>query len=425
MLIVMRAFLLIPVAAALFAQNPPDPSERLARAREILIQRDARLPDYTCVQTVERRYFKRRHAAYPPPDCDQIRSLRPDTLVLESTDRLRLELKVSQGHEIGSWAGSGFTSRDIFDLIGGGPYGTGMIGALIDDIFVNGGAAYGYMGENSNTGRSLSIYTYRVPVESSHYRVKADSNWVLTAFYGVFWLDSNSLDLKRLIVDAHDLPPETRTCEAATGVDYQKVKVGAGEFLLPQRSTMHLVMADESETQSTAVYSGCREYRGEAVIHFDEVPMGGETKTAEASATPLPAGLPFSLALTEPIDTDTAAAGDIVRAKVRAAVRDARSKAVLAPAGAMVQGRIVQMQHWLDRSRQFRISILLEKLETGGVSRPLYAKIDHGHATTITLPPVGQSPLVGVFPFTTDKDSYRVPAGYQSNWVTVAPPPAR
>jgi len=57
---------------------------------------------------------------------------------LESSDRLRLVLKVSAGLEIGSWADSQFTVRNIFDLIGGGPYGTGMLGALITDIFVNG-----------------------------------------------------------------------------------------------------------------------------------------------------------------------------------------------------------------------------------------------------------------------------------------------
>jgi hypothetical protein len=42
---------------------------------------------------------------------------------------------------------------------------------------------------------------------------------------------------------------------------------------------------------------------------------------------------------------------------------------------------------------------------------------------TIALPVVRRSPLVAAFVFPRDKNRYIVPAGYQSDWVTVAPPP--
>lgn len=420
-------FLLLPVAAALLAQGPLDPTERLMRAREILVERGRHLPDYTCIQTVDRRYFKRRKAHYAPT-CDEVRSLGPHDLILESTDRLRLDIKFSQGFEIGSWAGSQFSSRSIFDLVAGGPYGTGSLGALIWDIFVNGGATYKYIGEETAGGARLSAYGYQVPVGASHYQVKSGSNWVPTAFSGIFWLDANSLDLKRIVERAVELPPETETCEADTTIDYEKVRVGGGEFLLPRQSSMRLVMQDETETQSTAVYSGCREYRGQATIHFDQVAPADEIKGVETPQVPLPAGLPLSLMLTEPIDTGTAAAGDIVKAKLEKSLRDPQSKAVLAPAGAIVEGRIIHMEHWLGRPSRFKISILLEKLEAGGVRRPLYAKLVHYTARTmsgpveITLRPVGQSPFAAAFLFVTDKSRYLVHAGYQSEWVTVTPP---
>ena len=154
----MRFILLLPWAAALLAQQPLDPTERLIRARDMLADRDRRLPDYTCVQTVDRSYFGRRHCPNPPPPCDQLRSLNPHDLVLESTDRVRLDIKASRGIEIGSWAGAPFSSRSIFDLVGG-PYGTGMLGALISDVFVNGGATYQYIGEESQNGTILSVYS--------------------------------------------------------------------------------------------------------------------------------------------------------------------------------------------------------------------------------------------------------------------------
>jgi hypothetical protein len=139
--------------------------------------------------------------------------------------------------------------------------------------------------------------------------------------------------------------------------------------------------------------------------------------------------LPFTLALTAPIDTDIAAAGDIVRARLRNPIRDAQSKAVLAPAGTVIQGRIVHLEHWIEAPRHFTISIVLEKLETGGVPQPLDAKPIRHYREMLTsgpveipLPPDAKSPSAAAFAFRTDKDRYFVPAGFQSDWMTVAPP---
>ncbi len=425
----MRALLLTALAASALAQEPRDPAIRLLRARQILTERNKRLPDYTCVQTVDRRYLRPRKAHHPAPPCDKVRARDPNELVLEKTDRLRLEIKASRGEEIGSWHGSPFNSRDIFELVGGGPYGTGVLGALIWDVFISGGATYRYIGEETSGGARLVSYSYAVPLAASHYRLKSGSNWATVPFAGVFWLDADSLDLQRLREQATDLPPVTDGCETDTAIDYQKMKVGGAEFLLPKQSSMRLVMQDESETQSTAVYSGCREYRGESTIRFDEVPAPDETRRGAMPQPPLPAGLPFTLALTAPIDTDVAAAGDIVRTKLRNPVRDARSKAVLAPAGTVIQGRIVHLEHWIEAPRRFTISIVLEKLEAGGVPQPLYAKPVRHYREMLTsgsieipLPPDAKSPFAAEFAFRTDKDRYLVPAGLQSDWMTVAPP---
>src|ERR1022692_426878 len=264
------------------------------------------MPDYTCVQTVDRQYFKHPYRQLPPSSCAQIAAFNkenPLALVLESTDRLRLELKVSHGMEIGAWAGdSQLGSRSIFDLAGGGAYGTGTLGTFFGDIFERGGAIYNYMGETTAGGLKLAAYGYRVPVGSSHYQIKTGSGWTPTGFSGVFWIGADSLDLRRLKVDANELPQETDGCEAETTVEYRKVKVGTGEFLLPLRSSMRVVMTDATETLNTAVYSGCREYHGDATIRFEAAAVGGEVQAAAAPASPLPAGMSLSLALTSPIE---------------------------------------------------------------------------------------------------------------------------
>ncbi len=419
------ACLPIAAAAGLCAQQPPDPTARLLRLRQALAERDKRLPDYTCVQTVDREYFRRRHAQDQHLSCEQLSGLGGKDLVLDSTDRLRLDIKVSRGVEIGSWPGSQFTARNIFELIGGGAYGTGMLGALILDIFVNGAATYRYKGETTESGIRLSAYGYRVPEDASHYKVRAGSHWIPVAFSGEFWLDSSSLDLKRLTEQATALPPETGACEVDSTADYQKVEVGQRAFLLPRDSSIRIKMRDARETQIDAVYAGCREYRGEATIHFGDVSAGGETPGDDAPGPPLPEGLPLTVVLTEPINTGTAAAGDIVQARLRHAVRDPQSKSILAPKGAAVQGRILRMRHWLRKPARYTIDVSLETLEFAGARRPLYAEpLRHRNRPGpmyVAIPMMRQSPPRAIFTIVTDKRRYRVPAGFESEWITAAP----
>ena len=142
----LRACLLAPSTTALLAQQPPDPTVLLAKARDAIVATAKRLPDYVCVQTVDRRYFRHLRSPFPPPSWAQIAAFNkddPHDLVLQCTEGLRLELKVSQGMEIGAWAGdSQFSSRGVFDLIGAGAYGTGRLGPFLADIFHYGGATY-------------------------------------------------------------------------------------------------------------------------------------------------------------------------------------------------------------------------------------------------------------------------------------------
>jgi hypothetical protein len=132
---------------------------------------------------------------------------------------------------------------------------------------------------------------------------------------------------------------------------------------LPQQSSLNVTMQDAREGHGTAVYSACHEYRGEAIIHFDDVPATADTKALTAAAPPLPAGLRFLLALTEHLDTDVLAVGDIVRAKIRKGIHDPHSKTLLVPPGTIVQCRILQMRLSLASPRHLAIAVQLENLE--------------------------------------------------------------
>lgn len=438
----MRAGILFAVAGVLCAQAPPDPTEVLAHARDGLTERGERLPNYTCVQTVNRKYFRRPKQAHPVPSCTEITDGEGPAypMKLYLTDRLRLDVKVSHGEEIGSWAGARqFDSKSIFELVGSGPFGTGALGTFLSDIFTGAGARFEFDGEKSVDGVTLYQYSFQVPVGASHYLVRAGRDWQPVAFDGLFRIEPHSCDLRHLLVRATKMPLEAESCEATTSVDYARVRMGMGDFLLPLRSKLQVIMTDNYETGTTTTYSGCREYHGEATIRFgDEPPAPAPAQPAEAAApVTVPPDLSFSLVLAAPVDTDIAAAGDVVTEKVRKPVRDHHSKKVLIPAGTTVRGRIIRMRHWMhwmDSPSRFDISIRLETWQAGGITLPLFAKPDpvqeappssvFRQGLPVTLPPEGLPITVATFIFPAFRGRYVVPSGFESNWITVAAPPA-
>jgi hypothetical protein len=433
---IVRPVILFAITGTLCAQLRPDPTDVLAHARDAVLERRQTLPNYTCSESVDRKYF-RPLIQQTVHSCD--RASESDTPVgrgqLYLTDRLRLDVKVSHGTEIGSWAGaSQFDPRTIFDLVGKGPFGTGPFGPFLSDIF-GGGASFEYDGVRQS-GRTKSYeYSFRVPLSASHYSVEVGRDWRALAYDGLIRVDPESFDVTYLLVRASQFPEETETCEAVTTVDFGRVPMNTGEFPLAQQSRLHLIMSDGDENEITTVYTACREYHGEASVVFgdESAKITTQQNGIEPPTKLIPPGLRFTLALADTIDTETAAAGDVVVEKVRKAVRAHWSGDVFIPAGVTVRGRIIRMRHWLESPPRCEIAIRLETWETGGRSRPIYAKPADEYRTPasglrrrvpITLPPEGESAGVATIVRRASQDRY-VPPGFESNWITTTAPPNR
>jgi hypothetical protein len=298
-----------------------------------------RLAKYACIETVERSYYQ------PPPQpmraasCSQIQAARAGRSAppkLDATDRLRLEVTVSEGHEIHAWPGATrFDTRDVDEIIHQGPIGTGAFDMYLIGVFDNPAVDYQYVAEKPDGSRTMLEYSYRVSAEASRYRVKTGARWQTVPYGGTFWLDAESLDLRRFTVEAGPLPPATSMCQLESALDYQRVRIGDGDVLLPRQGRLTIVMDNAQETNNVTTFGECREYQTESALHFDtdsDVDSAARKPVVRA-AVALPIGLPIVLALTAPIDTATAAAGDPVSAKVMKPVRRPGASDILIPAG--------------------------------------------------------------------------------------------
>ena len=405
------------------AQEMPAEAQRvleLARAKVLNTTRN--LPRYTCQETIEREYLSPSKVVRHDKDtCDG--PARVD-LVRSAADRIRLEVGISEGHEIHAWAGaSQFDSRDVNDLVTSGPVSTGSFGTILNGVFDNPGAHITFAGERTVEGRRVFRYRFSVPLKASHYQVRLMGGmWWNTPYSGEFEISADAAELVHLNEDTGTLSVDSGMCRAETGIDYHYEKVGDGGFLIPQQARLRTIRPNGSATMSVTTFSACHQYMAESTLRFDDAPSEEHTQAASQASAAFAGGLEVVLKLAARIDTDTAAAGDVVMATIAKPVLNPKTKQVVAPAGVKVRGRIVTARHYFSDQRGFDLALEFDRYEMNGITAPFAAILLAGDAhvagAQVSLRPLEWG---GIMSFHTKSTRIVVPAGTEFRWMSLTP----
>jgi len=411
------------------AQTAPDPANVLERTGERLLADLKRMPRYTCVQTITRTYYEGKYH-FQHPSCSSLitaHDTRKKKLMVESWDRLRLEVALVDGKSVYSWVGAPRFSDDTLDkMAGSGPLGSGDFGVFISGILHH--ATLVSQGERLVDGSRLFEYSYEMPIGKSSYNVKLPDGWAVTGYSGTLLLDPRANDLVRLVVRTDELPPASSACQATSEVTYKRTPIHQRLVLVPYETRLYTITATGNESMSDTTYANCREYSSTVKMIF-----GGETTSAGPAAAaavpapeppaPLPAGLDFKAHITTPLDGDTAAAGDPIEAVLTTKIRD-KKKNVIAPAGSLLHGRLRSVKSWTGPFDSLQIGLQFESIEIGNKKVPLSAilyppprSIFIGADRMKFLRP-DDSFIGGTFFFT---DTHLRPKQLDSEWITVAP----
>ena len=375
--------LICALASPTPAQQPSpqdDPRTLLMAVRDKLLSTIDRLPKYMCTETVDRSTFDPKEE-FAGHSCDDLASRRKKPgwkLFKSSSDRLRLDVAVSADSEMFSWAGENrFGDRSLADLVGGGATSTGAFASFLGAIFGSNAAEFTYNGDITVNSQALAEFGFRVPLEKSGYRIGNKRRRVIVPYDGTFLVDPKTFDLVRLVVHADQLPPSLNACESTTTLEYGIVRLNNSEFVLPKNVRLLVVNANGGEFDNRTVFSSCHEFLGESKLNFD-VSETGQAATQKLNIKPLvlPEGLSFRLALAMPINTATAAAGDLVHAKLATPIKD-KHTGILVPKDAAITGRIVQITRIYGAGSQaLQLGIKLETIEADGALQPFDARLE-------------------------------------------------
>ncbi|MGO9240849.1 MAG: hypothetical protein ACLQBJ_08560 [Bryobacteraceae bacterium] len=398
------------------AADPPDKNALLAaRVRASMEEMLHRLPDYTCVETIERS------------------ARSPSEKKFRLLDRTRVEVAYVKGKELFAWPGAPrFEERNLAEMVGGtGAIGTGDFALHLMAAY-RGNAALEFVGNDTLAGRATLKFIQNVPIELSNFKVIVPPATGVVGYQVTAWHDARSLALQRFELLVTEFPLGIPIRRAFKAIEYQDVKVGETAFRLPAVTELSMLHESGVESRTVSTFSQCRQYLGESKITFGDVAPEGAETTVRGSAS-LPAGVSVPVKLSREIELIAAARGDMVEMAVsRAVVHDGRT---LLARGTKIAARIdkvtcetapypncfveLRTETYEDASRSGPFTSLLEaptlesllaqrRVVTSGQG-PVLIPSEFAHAGS-------DAPILFVGPGT------RLPRGYQMIWRTLEVP---
>lgn len=319
----------------------------LQRARVVMAENLRRLPNYTCLQTIER-------------------SARPSlTKKPKLLDVVRIEVALVNGKELFAWPGSGdFTDTEIGDMVAGGAIGNGNFALHAKSVFQTGSPRFTYRGQALRGMRRTHHWDFVVSQNLSGYTLRVGDREAVVGYHGSFWVDASSLDLIRLEVHADDIPPFLGLLSASDAVEYARLPIGGESFLLPAGSELEMIDLTGATSENRTKFSRCRQYSGESTLLFDDPAPNTEAPVPPARILDAPGGVRLHLAIHSPVLLEDAAVGDPVSAVLLRTTR--LPDGTVIPKNAFVHGRLMMLRkQQLARFSGYAVGLTFFEIESG------------------------------------------------------------
>lgn len=354
----MLAFMIAPAWGQAYDPLKPLTAEEIliGRVKVVAAQDLGRLPNFTCVETIERSRRAAQNRKY------------------EFLDTIRLEVAYVEGKEMYSWPGEPkFEERDLTKMVGGmGAIGTGDFVMHARAVLLGAGVRFQPAVREEMGGRGVYRFDYRVPMDRSGFVIRIVPEEGIVGFSGSVWTDRETLELVRLDLTIDEIPPNLPLKRGEKRFEYQRIPIGEAQYLLPVSMEMTLTLVNGGESRNATTFSGCRQYAGESTLVFED-PV--ETKAPEAAVeVTLPEGLNVPLRLSKDLDLEKAARGDLVETRVSKDVK--RKDTVLLPKGARVTLRLSKLVCRSSPLAHCWLALTPERFEFGNKSGVLRAESD-------------------------------------------------
>ena len=187
----------------------------LLRAKEKVLESLEAIPNYTCMQAIDRVRLRGERARQPdgsPPPIDALLHLA------ESSEKLRVEVGFVDDKELYSWPGEDrFEERSLPEMVGFGFTSSGTFATALRTAFSGSTDMFRLAGEEDLNGRRALRYDYRGEGAGRGLLLGDGKRYIEVPYDGSLWIDGATFDVLRLRIRAEDPPALVRRSRSTRG----------------------------------------------------------------------------------------------------------------------------------------------------------------------------------------------------------------
>lgn len=211
-----------------------------------------KLPDYICKEYVTRFSSTARPANW------------------QALDVVSMDIVYQGGRE--SYRNVAINNRPTHKEIDqiGGSWSTGEFASMLSDLFSPAAAAdFSFRRNSSASGSEARVYDFEVRQPNSHWHVEVASQSMEPAYKGSVWIETGSGRVLRIEMQAQQLPPEFPMDTVESAVDYENVRIGAAQFLLPVHAEVLSCQRGTSNCTRNAIdFRNYHKYSADSSIEY-------------------------------------------------------------------------------------------------------------------------------------------------------------
>lgn len=369
------------------------------------------VPNYTCTETLYREQLPAHEKAFRP------------------IDLVKFEVAKVGHKEVFAWPGAGkFEEKTISDFLGaGGLVGDGIFNLFATDLFVHRSGRLIYRGTEYFNGHKAIRIDYVVGSLRASFSLRTEMGTAVVSYSGSFWVDPESMDLFRLIVNADDIPAYMQLSAVTITIDFR------ADNALPESAVLEMRKTSGAISRDQVRFIDCRKFAGDATIVFDpsDSPVIAAETAPKITTVVLPGNLTISLRLQTPIVLGKSSVGDEITALVENDLKSDRH--LWLPKGSIAHGRIRRLEQYKGppdyvlaglefstiETAQTRYEFVAQLISTPGINQMMRhenAPQHVGNQTTVTE--TLDAPMVGVGYLYLNDPPFSLPAGFESIWRT-------
>jgi hypothetical protein len=238
-----------PAAAAPI--RPPDPF--IEKARAAAESFSEKLPNYVC-----KEFMARFASSTHPADWRALDVVSSDLVYEDGRESYR------------NLAINGKAIKKAMEQLDGA-WSTGEFGTMLRDVLSPATAAdFRFSRESSVAGVRARVYSFQVERLNSHWHVQIASQSINPAYKGSIWIDPKNARVLRIEMQARALPVEFPADTVESAVDYEYIRIGAGEFLLPVHAEgLSCQRGTSNCSRNTIDFRNYHKYEADSSVTFE------------------------------------------------------------------------------------------------------------------------------------------------------------